>query len=345
MSPGSEIAPVETSAVSVGDRALSPATQARLRASITPNTLRAYGRIWDGRPTPAAPMPVPPSGFVGWCLRAERTPMPATPETLAEYVSHLCDEGKAPSTIEQAIAAIRTMHRHAGHPETPAAEQALAVLKSHRRFRADLGLTHTRQSAPVVVEGLRKMVDTLDYSTPLGLRDHVLLLLGIVTFGRRSELVGYDWQDVSRAPEGLVLHLRRSKTDQEARGSAIPVLYGAFPGTDPVRVLTRWREVCEGRGIRSGAILRSVDRHGHIGGRLSAQAVNDVVQRCAERAGLGDGFTAHSLRAGAATIAYMNGAPVSTICRLGRWKEGSAVVLGYIRSVDQWKDHPFRGVL
>ncbi|MBO0881549.1 MAG: hypothetical protein J2P17_14655, partial [Mycobacterium sp.] len=67
--------------------------------------------------------------------------------------------------------------------------------------------------------------------------------------------------------------------------------------------------------------------------------------RRARLAGLGEGYSAHSLRAGAATIAHLNGAPVATICRLGRWTPGSRAVLGYIRSVDQWKDHPFRGVL
>lgn len=326
------------------DSAMSPATRQRLADSIAPNTVRAYSRVWDGRTHPDAPAPIPPGGFLGWCMAAGRSPLPATPETLAEYVSHLCDEGKSPATIEQAIAAVRTIHHMAGQ-ERPDAEKALRVLKAHRRFRADAGLGNQRQSLPVVVDGLRKMVDTLDRSTPIGLRDHALLLLGIVSFGRRSEIVSYTWEDVSKAPEGLVLRLRRSKTDQEARGAAIPVLYGAFPGTDPVRVIARWRELCEARGITSGPLLRSVDRHGRVGAGLSAQAVNDVVQRCADRAGLGDGFTAHSLRAGAATIAYMNGAPISSICRLGRWKQGSPVVLGYIRSVDQWKDHPFRGVL
>jgi len=344
VSEGAELVPASPVDVALVDRALSPAARERIAAAVAPNTVRAYGRVWDGRPSPDAPAPSPPGGFLGWCLRAGRTPLPATPETLAEYVSHLCDEGRAPSTIEQAIAAIRTVHHAAGH-ERPDAEAALKVLRAHRRFRADAGLANQRQSTPVVVEQLRKMVERLDRTTPIGLRDHALLLLGIVSFGRRSEIVAFTWEDVSKAPEGLILRIRRSKTDQDAKGATVPVLYGAFPGTDPVRVLNRWRDHCASRGITSGPLLRSVDRHGHLGERLSTQAVNDIVKRCAARAGLDPGYTAHSLRAGAATIAYMNGAPISTICRLGRWKQGSPVVLGYIRAVDQWKDHPFRGVL
>lgn len=74
-------------------------------------------------------------------------------------------------------------------------------------------------------------------------------------------------------------------------------------------------------------------------------ADGDPWPRWCDCAGLDGQFTAHSLRAGGATIAYMNGAPIATICQMGRWKPGSPVVLGYIRAVDQWKDNPFRGVL
>lgn len=335
-----------TPAVTIADRSLSPTAQRRLQESIAPNTARAYSRIWDGRPRPDAPAPTPPGGFLGWCLANGRTPMPATPETLAEYVNYLCDEGKSPATIEQAIAAIRTVHYLAGQEKgTPDSELARRVLKAYRRGRAGTDEGQPRRSLPIDVENLRRMVEAIDRNTEIGMRDHALLLLGIVAFGRRSEIVSFRWEDVTEAEEGLVLRLRRSKTDQEGEGASIPVLWGTFPLTDPVKVLHRWRMLCATQGIRSGPIMRAVDRFGRIGDRMSPQAVNDRVQYLAERAGLGAGYTAHSLRAGAATIAYKNGAPISTICRLGRWKEGSPVVLGYIRAVDQWKDHPFRGVL
>lgn len=155
-----------------------------------------------------------------------------------------------------------------------------------------------------------------------------------------------------------------SKTDQDATGESIPVLWGAFPGTNPVLVTERWREAVGSRGRVEGRLLRGVDRHSCLLGPLHPKNLNDIVRRRAQIAGLtgcstkcwtatgncatgthDNGYSTRSLRAGAAMIAYMNGAPVSTICRLGRWKEGSPVVLGYIRSVDEWKNHPFRGVL
>jgi hypothetical protein len=362
---------VTPAALGVRDRAVSRTTAQRLVNAIPPNTRRAYARWWDGRPNPDAEPPEPGPDrrdFTGWCEANDRTSMPATPETLAEWVNHLTDHDLSSASIEQAIAAVRTMHRYAGHGKHfPDSEKALLVLRDHRRDRAGRGLGQQRQALPIVVESLRKMVDTIDKSTLVGARDHALLLLGIVAFGRRSEIAALHWGDLADAPQGLVLRIRMSKTDQDARGESIPVLQGAFPGTDPVAVLARWREALASRGVTSGPLLRSIDRHGKVGGAISPKAINDIVQTRAVLAGLMSdpkakpptddlveddetrprpaGYSAHSLRAGAATIAYMNGAPISTICRLGRWKPGSRVVLGYIRSVDDWKDHPFRGVL
>lgn len=333
----------------VADHKMSEAARRRIYRSVPANTRRAYARVWDGRPNPDAPPPERPEdrGFTGWCEIHNRTPMPATSHTLAEYVAHLADAGKAPATIEQAIAAIRTRHRLAGHGKHyPDAELALAVLRDHRRDRAAAGRSGRRQALPVVVESLRKMVDTIDPDTPLGARDHALLLLGVVMFARRSEMAALDWDDITDAQEGMLIRIRMSKTDPDAAGETVPVLYGAFPGTDPIRVLGRWRDTLAARsGAAGGPVLRSVTKGGRIGGRLSTKSINTIVARRARLAGLGEGYSAHSLRAGAATIAHLNGAPISTICRLGRWTPGSRAVLGYIRSVDQWKDHPFRGVL
>jgi poly(3-hydroxybutyrate) depolymerase len=71
-----------------------------------------------------------------------------------------------------------------------------------------------------------------------------------------------------------------------------------------------------------------------------------VVRRAAERAGLQhpERYSAHSMRASGATVAYKAGAPVSVITAHGRWSPTSPVVLGYIRSVDRWQDNPMRGV-
>lgn len=53
-------------------------------------------------------------------------------------------------------------------------------------------------------------------------RDWALLLLGFAGVFGRSELVGLQAADLQRAEEGLIVTLRRSKTDQEGRAVGIP---------------------------------------------------------------------------------------------------------------------------
>ena len=67
------------------------------------------------------------------------------------------------------------------------------------------------------LDDIRAMVDSTD-SGLIGLRDRALILLGFAGAFRRSELVGLDVEDCSFGKDGLIVTLRRSKTDQEGAG-------------------------------------------------------------------------------------------------------------------------------
>jgi len=67
-----------------------------------------------------------------------------------------------------------------------------------------------------------------------------LFLVGFAGTLRRSELVGLDVEDVVETSDGLTVHLRRSKTDQEAAGRTVGVPYGSNPQTCPVRAWRLW---------------------------------------------------------------------------------------------------------
>jgi integrase len=141
----------------------------------------------------------------------------------------------------------------------------------------------------------------------LGQRDACLLLLGFASATRRSELVALDVADVADTNDGLVVTVRRSKTDQEGAGREIGIPYGANPATCPVRAFRAWLEVSE---ITEGPLFRPINRHGQLGEtRLSDQSVAAVVKRTAEAAGLDPKLVAgHSLRSGMATSAARAGA-------------------------------------
>jgi hypothetical protein len=75
-------------------------------------------------------------------------------------------------------------------------------------------------------------------------RDAALLLIGFAGAHRRSELVALTLADVTlHGTDGLHVRLRRSKTDQEARGAVKALPYGRDPVTCPPCAYVRWRQI------------------------------------------------------------------------------------------------------
>src|SRR5579884_221905 len=227
------------------DLTVSPSTRERIDDGWAANTSRAYERNLRA--------------FTAWCSAQSRTALPATAQTLAEYVEHLCAEGKAPSTVEQAVATIRAAHRLAGYANQPDTSAARLVLRSHRRERAGQG-ARKRKAPPLVLDALRAMVDATDPGTAAGARDRLLLVLGFALMGRRSELAALDLTDVTETENGLLVQIRMSKTDQDAHGEEVAIPRGNHDDTDPVGLLRAWRARLAEDGIESGRLLRSVDR-------------------------------------------------------------------------------------
>jgi site-specific recombinase XerD len=265
----------------IGRQATKYLTQAKAE-----NTLRAYQADW--------------ADFVGWCEKYRRTPLPALPETVAFYLADRSQTHKT-STLERRLAAIAEAHRAANLEPPNKAAQVRLVWHGIRREKG----TAQSHKKPALTKLIREMLARLPDSL-LGVRDRALLLLGFAGAMRRSELVGLDVTDVAIADEGLVVVIRKSKTDQVGAGRRIGIPFGEHPETCPVRALRTWLDES---AVDSGPLFRSVNRHGHVREtRLSDRAVADVVQRSIAAAGKNPrGFAAHSLRAGLITQAAMAG--------------------------------------
>ena len=113
--------------------------------------------------------------------------------------------------------------------------------------------------------------------------------------------------DIEHVRQGIILNLRRSKTDQDCHGRKIGIPHGRSRWC-PVAALDAWLTAS---GITEGAIFRPVDRHGRIHeGRLSGEGVALVIRERVAAAGMDpSGFSGHSVRSGLATSAAQAGVP------------------------------------
>src|SRR5947209_14422276 len=170
--------------------------------------------------------------FLQFCERRGADALPATDETVAGYLAELADGGMKAATIARRLVVISQAHRAA---DLPSPTTSSLVRRTHAGIRRSIGTAQVAK-APAVVSDLKRMVAKLP-NTRVGMRDRALLLLGFAGAFRRSELVGLDVADLEFSSAGLVVNLRRAKTDQEAAGRRVGVPYGSSEKTCPVRSL------------------------------------------------------------------------------------------------------------
>jgi site-specific recombinase XerD len=263
------------------------------KAAQAANTRRAYASDWKH--------------FSAWCRAAGQGSLPAAPETVVLYLSTLAETAKV-STLTRRISAISQAHQAAGL-ETPTAH--LMVRKLMAGIRRQKGTAQTGKR-PLATADLRALLAPLDSRRILDVRDRALLLAGFAGAFRRSELVGLDVTDLEFNGAGLIVNIRRSKTDQEGQGRRVGIPYGSNPATCPVRALEGWLAIL---GADEGPVFRAINRHGQLAGRrLTAQSVALVIKRLAAAAGMETkDLAGHSLRAGLATAAAAAGVPERAI--------------------------------
>jgi len=300
------------------------AVRGYVAASLAPNTRRAY------RSSLAA--------FREWCESENVDPLPASPESVAAFLAAEADAGLKPATLGQRMAAIRWAHEAAGQESPTKAKLVTAALKGIRR---ELGVAPNRK-APVTVDRLALMIAHADPSTLKGKRDRALLLFGFASAMRRSELVALTVEDLEKTERGLLVTLRRSKTDQEGEGHQRAIPLGIRSETCPVGALDAWLQAAR---ISEGPLFRSVTRHGQVGESLSTRALANVVKTYAAKAGLNpDEFSGHSLRAGFVTSAAEKGKSTERIMdHTGH--QSAAMIRVYTRRVDAFRDHAGEGLL
>ncbi len=264
------------------DLELSQSVQKYVGQSMSENTLRAYQSDWNH--------------FEAFCTEKGFEARPALPNTVAAYISHLADSDYRASTIQRRLTSIRVVHRGNGFDDPTDSE---LVEKTWKGIRRDENVSVGKDGRePLLTSHIHRIVESIDTDTDKGLRDRALILIGYATGMRRSELSALDRDDLDFRAEGVLIHIRQSKTDQTGEGREVSVTYGGE--FCPVQAL---RAYIDETGIESGAIFRTTGRWGNLrDNRMSGTSVGRTVKDRADEAGLdATNIGAHSLRAGHVT--------------------------------------------
>ena len=222
------------------------------------------------------------------------------PATVSGFLSYL-REGDADhpplsaSSAARAVVAVRGLHRFA-------LREGLVEVDVSREVRP--AAPPRRLPKAITVEDVERLLDAAGYArTTLALRDRALLELLYGTGARISEAVGLDVDDLDLVDETVLL---RGKGGKDRR---VPVGSYAAKALAAYAVQARPILAAEGRGTPR-FFLNS------RGGPLSRQSAWVVLRTAAERAGLADGLSPHTLRHSFATHLMEGGADVRVVQEL-----------------------------
>lgn len=278
--------------------------------ALSENTRRAYERGWED--------------FAEFCNRHGFPLMPSTEQAVVLFLTERASR-LSPSTLNQRLSALQHVHDQRDE-ESPTRSKAVRNVMRGIRREEDHA---PRQAKPLLSEDVKAMVDTLRCDSEArpkqlrALRNRALILMGFAGAFRRSELAALRREDVEERPDGLLVTIPESKTDQEGTGQQVAIrrVGGEYC---PAGALKTWMEAA---GIDSGPLFRGVRQDGRLRpNAVTGKTVGTVVRDAAERCGLPDTdrITGHSLRAGHITQASKAGVPDGLIQAHSRHKSDRA---------------------
>jgi len=289
------------------------------RASKSSSTRTAYASDWRD--------------FTGWCTAHALQSLPATPQTVALYVTDLGGRA-AVATVCRRLVTISVTHKE-GDLDSPTAHKLVReVLSGLKRTRG----TAQRKKTALTSDLMKAVLLEVGADSLKAKRDRAILLVGLTGALRRSEIAALDVTDLRFQKEGVVVLIRRSKTDQVGVGAEVAMRANPVAGLCVVRALREWIATA---GITEGPLFRTFALNG--GGlhdrRIAGQDVARIVRRVTQRAGLEGDFAGHSLRAGFVTSAARQGVAEASIMNVSRHKS-VAILRGYVRRANLFEGIP-----
>lgn len=281
--------------------------------------------------------------FLAFCDACGLVAYPCSVDTAARFfVWYAVDggdgDGRSPSTVQVAKAALRWVHELRQLPSPTSSNRITRLLEGHRKNWRKL----PRQARPLYTDEVRMILTRIgEVGGVVGMRDSAMVLLLYAACLRRSEgttRAEHEWKpdahdallisDVEFHRFGMTLTLRRTKTDPNPLQRHIS--FGNDPFSCPCFALDRWITVMRREGINDGPLFPRLSSKGDrlLGNATfhsTALTPDSFVLRLKEyarAAGLDaiNRISAHSLRRGHAHQAEENGADVMEIKDQGGWR-------------------------
>ncbi len=247
--------------------------------------------------------------------------LPTDRETIVRYL--LARAGSLNTrTLDLHLTALSQWHHYQGMNDPVHDPLVRKTMEGMRRTHGQ----PKRKAKALRLEHIAQMVGVIQQwpDTVKRRRDLAMVLTGFFGAFRRSELVAIQVVDLIWEPEGLIIQLPRSKTDQKAVGMTRALPYSE-PGCCPATAIKEWLAAAE---IHDGPLFRPVNRWGQIQARpLNPGAINDLLKSLGTACQFNfvPDLSSHSLRRGLSTSAARERVDFEAIKKQGGWKSDTTV--------------------
>ncbi len=218
----------------------------------------------------------------------------ATRRDIEAYRAHLEALGRAPATVAKHLAAIAGLY---GFAEDEGLVERNPALRVRRPRVPDESPRQALSPAEVA-----RLLDAIDTTTVVGVRDHAIVVALAAQGFRVSELLGLRVEDIGEESGHKVATIT-GKGSRRVRVTLAAAVWAS---------LNQWLGVA---GLESGHIFVSVSRSGVVAGEdaISQQALWKRLRLHARRAGIDRPVHAHLFRHTAVTIALENAVPLHRV--------------------------------
>ena len=259
--------------------------------------------------------------FEEWCQVNGFVAEPSSVPTLSAYVGQLYRDGKSLSTLNVALAAIRSRHI-TGHLEDPMAASSFKEFMSGvRRTMAKDGLSKREVARTINLDQLRALAEACGDDLE-GQRNRALILVGFGGWFRRSELLSIQYEQLKIERGRILVRLDRSKTNQTGQRIEkieLTEIIGSYADVCPYSAMQQWLSAS---GITAGPVFRKIYQ-----GMVTESALTSgswfwpLLDNLGTKAGIPFHIAPHrTLRASPITLAVLSGQPMLAVMKRARHK-------------------------
>jgi len=189
------------------------------------------------------------------------------------------------------------------------------LVKGAKKAAQKRGL-HPKQKKPITPQLIRRMIAAIKYDY-IGIRDMTMIIIMTKGLLRESEATDLKIQDVQADDQGLLLIIRKSKTDQARKGTTVRLPPCQELALCPLQWHVIWMTM---RGFTQSDWYFLSEEKTKLSRTTPAGRIKHWIKKIGEDE---SAFSSHSCRRGGATVAARNGLDVEIIKQAGRWRSNA----------------------